>query len=60
MRKYPPIILHTLFHNDEKSQQYRKADFSNLFFLTDDVKSKGNEAYRSGNYYLALDYYEHV
>ena len=45
IRSYPPILLHTLFHEDSKYDKYRQAEFSNLFFFADDIKSKGNEAY---------------
>jgi hypothetical protein len=41
-------------------EKYRQHEFSNLFFFSDEIKSLGNEAYRKGDYYLALDYYEQV
>jgi hypothetical protein len=31
-----------------------------MFFFADEVKLKGNEAYKNNDLYLALDYYEHV
>ena len=31
-----------------------------LFFLVDDIKSNGNDAYHKGDFYQALDYYEQV
>ncbi len=58
MRSYPPVLLHTLFHEDSRFQTLRKKEFSTLFFFSDDIKAMGNDAYQKGNYYLALDYYE--
>lgn len=60
LRNYPPILLHTLFHEDPKNEEYREREFSQLFFFSDEVKSLGNEAFRKGDYYGALDLYEHV
>ena len=31
-----------------------------MYFVSDDIKSMGNDAYRNNNLYLALDYYEYV
>lgn len=53
-------MLHTLFHEDPRYEKYRKFELSTLYFLGDDIKSLGNEAYIKGDYYTALDYYEHV
>ena len=52
------MLLHTLFHEDPNFDKYRTAEFSRLYFFVDDIKSKGNEAYHKGDYYLAIDYYE--
>lgn len=58
LRSYPPIVLHTLFHNHKNYEKYRKVEFSNLYFFSDDVKAKGNKKYQKNFYYAALDYYE--
>lgn len=60
IRSYPPILLHTMFHDDPKFEEYRKVEFSTLFFFADEIKSLGNKAYQKGEFYLALDYYEQV
>lgn len=60
LREYPSILLNTLFHEYEKYEKYRKVEFSNVYFFSDDVKSMGNQAYQNCNYYQALDYYEYV
>jgi hypothetical protein len=59
LRAYPPVLLHTLFHDDPKYDLYRQRNLSQLFFFGDEVKSLGNDAYHEGDYYTALDYYEH-
>lgn len=58
LRSYPPVLLHTLFHDDPKYDQYRQRNLSQLFFFGDEVKSLGNDFYHKGDYYTALDYYE--
>ena len=58
LRSYPPVLLHTLFHEDPRYDNYRSQELSNLFFFGDEIKSLGNEAYHRGDYYEALDYYE--
>jgi hypothetical protein len=58
LRSYPSVLLHTLFHENDRYEKYRNHEFSNLFFFGDEVKSMGNEAYHKGDYYTALDYYE--
>ncbi|CDW73796.1 UNKNOWN [Stylonychia lemnae] len=58
IRNYPPILLQTLFHDNPKFVKYRKAEFSNLFFFSDEIKTMGNDAYQKNNFYLALDFYE--
>ena len=58
LRSYPPVLLHTLFHEDPKYEVYRRKNLSALFFFGDEVKALGNEAYHKGDYYTALDYYE--
>lgn len=58
IRKYPPVLLQTLFHDNPKFVKYRKAEFSNLFFFSDEIKTMGNDTYQKNNYYLALDFYE--
>lgn len=60
LRSYPPVLLHTLFHEDPHYERYRAQEFSNLFFFGDEIKSLGNEAYHKGDYYNALDFYEQV
>ena len=59
LRSYPPVLLHTLFHEDLKYELYRQKNLSELFFFGDEVKALGNEAYHKGDYYTALDFYEH-
>lgn len=58
--EYPQILINTLFHEQKKCKKLRKVEFSNMFFFADEIKLKGNEAYKNNDYYLALDYYEHV
>ena len=58
LRSYPPILLHTLFHNHKQIGKFRKVEFSNLYFFSDELKGKGNKRYQKNIFYLALDYYE--
>eukprot|EP00347_Sterkiella_histriomuscorum_P024227 403331870 len=57
-RSYPPVLLQTMFHDNPKFDKYRKEEFSNLFFFSDEIKTMGNDAYQKNNFYLALDFYE--
>ena len=45
IRSYPPVLLHTLFHEDPKHEKFRVYEFSSLYFFGDEIKSMGNEAY---------------
>lgn len=58
LRSYPPVFLHTLFHEHSKYEKYRNYEISSLFFFIDDIKMKGNDAHRDNDLYLALEFYE--
>ena len=58
LRTYPPVLLQTMFIDYPKLEKFRKQEFSNVFFYTDEIKTMGNDAYQKNNFYLALDYYE--
>ena len=61
LNSLPFVLKHTLFLEHKVMNSMREiTDVGQLFFITDDVKIKGNRSYDGGRYYEALDAYEQV
>lgn len=59
LNSLPFVLKHTLFLEHKVMNSMREiTDVGQLFFITDDVKIKGNRSYDGGRYYEALDAYE--
>lgn len=60
LRSFPALLLQTLFNDNPSTHKYRNADFSQLYFFADEIKTMGNNAYQTDNLYHALEFYEEV
>ena len=61
LNSLPFAIKHSLFLESDMMLKMRElSDIAQLFFITDDTKLKGNQAYDLGKYYEALEVYEQV
>lgn len=61
IRSYGRHMLYTLFNqNDEKLNTVRSKEFPMVFFIYDDIKTKGNKLFKKGKLKEALDYYFYV
>jgi hypothetical protein len=61
LNSLPFVIKNSLFIESAEISKLREMnDIGTLFFITDDVKIKGNKAYDLGRYYESLDVYEQV
>lgn len=56
--KYPIFLKHTLVYMGENYDKYRKLEVGYKFFVTDELREKGNACYRKGKYQEALSHYE--
>lgn len=54
---FPTHLKYSLFQNNKIIKQVQKKNFLDAFFPYDEIKEKGNRAYRKKNYREAIDYY---
>lgn len=55
---YPIFLKHTLLYFGENYDKYRSIEVGYKFFITDDLREKGNKLYKKKNFAEALSNYE--
>lgn len=56
----PIFLKHTLFHDEEKMDAFRKLELGQRFFIFDKFREQANKAFNKGRYEEAIGLYEHV
>jgi tetratricopeptide (TPR) repeat protein len=57
-RQYPIFLKNSVFYIGENFEKYRKMEVGYKFFVTDELREKGNYRYNKGRYAQALGFYE--
>jgi tetratricopeptide (TPR) repeat protein len=55
---YPMFLKHTLVYMGENYDKYRALEVGYKFFVTDELREKGNVCFRKGQFAEALSHYE--
>lgn len=57
INSYTRHMKYTLFNHDDKLKQIRKKEFPIVFFVYDEVKTKGSRLYKKKKYRESIDYF---
>lgn len=57
-KAYPMFLKNSVFYVGANFEKYRKLEVGYKFFITDELREKGNMRYNKGRYMEALSFYE--